>query len=53
MKLTPYDMQMLCIVGKKKVIHHEVSEKDRERLNAIHQNDDDKRHLIWMSNSFS
>jgi len=51
-KLTSHDLQMLCIVGKQKLIHHELSEKDKERIESLEQ-DNDRKHLVWLSNNFT
>lgn len=51
-RLAPYDLKMLCIVGKKKTLHGELSAKERERMQDLEE-DATERHLVWLSNSLS
>ena len=51
-RLAPYDLKMLCIVGKKKTLHGKLSAKERERMQDLEE-DATERHLVWLSNSLS
>ena len=46
--LATLDLKMLCIVGKKKPIHKELSLNDEERFEDI-QESDTARQMIWLT----
>eukprot|EP00795_Rhopilema_esculentum_P017196 gene17196-8738_t len=51
-RLAPMDLKLLCVVGKKKKIHTEISEKERRRIESAQDRAVDKS-LIWLNQEIS